>query len=88
MKKQLIFQQITGSEIKVLPKSPVSPEMSNSTKLLYIRFPDKAFSAKTTSITTSSEDKWNQFIEEHKDFNTKLEENERAKWQAMMNVKI
>ena len=88
MDKQSIFQQITGSEARVSPKSPVTLEMSDFTKSLYILSQDKVSSVKTTSITTSSEDEWNIFMEEHKDVITSLEENKRAKWQETMNVKI
>ena len=41
MRKQSIFQQATGSETRVLPKRPLSEEMSDFTKSLYFLSLDK-----------------------------------------------
>ena len=60
MKRQSRSQRGTGSETRVLPKSPVSPEMTDFPKSLYIPSPDKSSTAQTTSIFISSDDKWRE----------------------------
>ena len=62
--------------------------MSDLTITLFVPSPEKQPIAQATSAICNSDDEWNKFADEHQNFNTSLDDNERAKWRATSNVKI
>ena len=71
----------------MLAETNKSPQMSDSTKTLFIPSPEKQSNAQSTSTISNSDDEWTKCADEHQNFNISLDDNKGAKWRATINIK-
>ena len=82
------ISQLVGQGARVLTGNLRSPSMRAMTTSDITQTPSKASIVTTSSMVNTSNDQWENFADEFESYDICLNENDRRKWQATLNVKI
>ena len=85
--KEKDIRQLAGPEAKVSSGILRSASMSAMTTPHFVQTPSKTSIVTTSSTVNTTDDQWENFADEYDAYDMSLNENDRRKWQATLNVK-